>query len=97
VRNLFELKNARRVLVDGNVFENSWGDAQSGFAIVLKSANQEGTAPWSVTQDVTFTDNIARHAASGMAIEGRDPGGAVSFTRRLAVANNLFDDINGRT
>ena len=42
VKNLFELKNARRVLVSGNVFENSWGDAQTGFAILLKSANQEG-------------------------------------------------------
>src|SRR5438874_213876 len=97
VKNLFELKNARRVLVGGNVFENSWGDAQTGFAINLKSANQEGGAPWSVTQDVTFTDNIVRHAASAMSIEGRDPGGAVSFTHRLAVANNLFDDIDGRT
>src|SRR6185437_6632816 len=78
VKNLFELKNARRVLVDGNLFENSWGDAQTGFAILLKSANQEGGAPWSVTQDVTFTNNLVRHAASAMAIEGRDPGGAVS-------------------
>jgi hypothetical protein len=32
-----------------------------------------------------------------MSIEGRDPGGADSFTHRLAVANNLFDDIDGRT
>jgi hypothetical protein len=97
VKNLFELKNARRVLVTGNIFENSWTDAQTGFAILFKSANQEGGAPWSVTQDVTFTDNIVRHAASAMAIEGRDPGGAVSFTRRVAVANNLFEDINGKT
>ncbi|HWG09491.1 MAG TPA: hypothetical protein VN672_10855 [Solirubrobacteraceae bacterium] len=96
VKNLFELKNARRVLVDGNLFENSWGDAQTGFAILLKSANQEGGAPWSVTQDVTFTNNLVRHAASAMAIEGRDPGGAVSYTRRLTVANNLFDDIDGK-
>jgi hypothetical protein len=96
VKNLFELKNARRVLVSGNVFENSWGDAQTGFAILIKSANQEGGAPWSVTKDVTFTDNVVRHAASAMAIEGRDPGGAVSYTRRLMVADNLFDDINGK-
>ena len=96
VKNLFELKNARRVLVSGNVFENSWGDAQTGFAILLKSANQEGGAPWSVTKDVTFTENIVIHAASAMAIEGRDPGGAVSYTRRLMVADNLFDDINGK-
>jgi hypothetical protein len=97
VKNLFELKNARRVLVEGNVFEDSWGDAQTGFAILLKSANQEGAAPWSVTQDVTFSENIVRHAASAMAIEGRDPGGAVSYTRRVTLANNLFDDIDGRT
>jgi hypothetical protein len=96
VKNLFELKNARRVLVTGNVFENSWGDAQTGFAILLKSADQEGGAPWSVTQDVTFSDNVVRHAASAMAIEGRDPGGSVSYTRRVAVANNLFDDIDGK-
>jgi hypothetical protein len=97
VKNLFELKNARRVLVEGNVFENSWGDAQTGFAILLKSANQEGAAPWSVTQDVTFNKNIVRHAASAMAIEGRDPGGAVSYTRRVTVTGNLFDDIDGKT
>jgi hypothetical protein len=97
VKNLFELKSARRVLVEGNVFENSWGDAQTGFAILLKSANQEGAAPWSVTQDVTFNKNIVRHAASAMAIEGRDPGGAVSYTRRVTVTGNLFDDIDGKT
>jgi hypothetical protein len=97
VKNLFELKNARRVLISGNVFEHSWGDAQTGFAILFKSADQEGTAPWSVTQDVTFTDNIVRHAASAIAIEGRDPGGALSFTHRVTVAENVFDDIDGRT
>lgn len=96
VKNLFELKNARRVLVTGNVFEDSWGDAQTGFAILFKSANQEGAAPWSVTQDVTFTRNVVRHAASAMAIEGRDPGGAVSYTRRVTVTGNLFDDIDGK-
>ena len=49
-----------------------------------------------MTKDVTFTENIVIHAASAMAIEGRDPGGAVSYTRRLMVADNLFDDINGK-
>ena len=45
VKNLFELKSARRVLVEGNVLENNWGDAQTGFAVNLKSANQDGTRP----------------------------------------------------
>ena len=45
VKNLFELKNARRVLVDGNVFENNWQHAQSGFAILFTVRNQDGNAP----------------------------------------------------
>ncbi|HYP26977.1 MAG TPA: hypothetical protein VE262_09680, partial [Blastocatellia bacterium] len=47
VKNIFELKNARRVLVDGNVFENNWVDGQNGTAILFTVRNQEGTAPWS--------------------------------------------------
>ena len=35
VKNLFELKNARRVLVDGNLFEYNWPHAQNGFAILF--------------------------------------------------------------
>ena len=36
VKNLFELKNAQRVLIEGNIMENSWGGfTQVGFAIVL--------------------------------------------------------------
>ena len=34
VKNLFELKNAQRVLFEGNVLENTWGGfSQTGFAI----------------------------------------------------------------
>ena len=33
-KNLFELKNAQRVLFEGNILENSWGGfSQRGFAI----------------------------------------------------------------
>src|SRR5438093_12981384 len=35
VKNLFELKNARRVLVDRNIFENIWLADQAGFAVQL--------------------------------------------------------------
>jgi hypothetical protein len=97
VKNILELKNARRVLISGNVFEHSWGDAQTGFAINLKSADQEETAPWSNTRDVTFADNIVRHAGAGVGIEGRDPGGATSATSRIAVTDNVLEDIDGKT
>src|ERR1017187_3417673 len=43
VKNLFELKNAQRVLVEGNIMEYSWGGfTQSGFAILLTPKNQAG-------------------------------------------------------
>ena len=48
VKNLFELKNARRVLVEGNLFEHNWAHAQSGFAVLFTPRNQDGRAPWSV-------------------------------------------------
>ena len=43
VKNLFELKNARRVLVDGNLLEHNWPHAQNGFAISVDAA-QSGRA-----------------------------------------------------
>ena len=35
VKNLFELKNARNVLISGNIFENHWQESQPGYAIVF--------------------------------------------------------------
>ena len=75
-KNAFELKNARRVLVDGNTFEHVWTSGQNGTAIVLKSANQEGRCTWCVTEYVTFSNNIVRDAASGMAINAAEAGAA---------------------
>ena len=95
VKNIFELKNAQRVLVDGNVFENCWLDGQVGFAIQFTPRNQEGTAPWSAVQDVTFTNNIVRHSAAGINFLGRDDLQPCQQAQRIRVRNNLFVDIGG--
>jgi hypothetical protein len=97
VKNLFELKNARRVLVDGNVFEHNWPAAQNGFSILFTVRNQDGSAPWSVVEDVTFTHNILRHASAAINILGTDDLHPSQQTKRILVANNLFDDINAST
>jgi len=96
VKNLFELKNARRTLIDGNLFENNWLDAQSGFAILFTVRNQDGSAPWSAVEDVTFTNNIIRHSAAGIMFIGRDNNHPSQQLKRALVANNLFEDIGGR-
>jgi hypothetical protein len=65
VKNLFELKNAQSVVIEGNIFENNWG----GSAIVFTPRNQLGAgcgnAPQTVVQDVRFRNNIVRHSAMG--------------------------------
>lgn len=95
VKNLFELKNSQRILIEANVFENTWGDAQDGFAMVIKSVNQEGSAPWSVTQDVTIVNNLIHHCGSGINLLGRDMNQLGIQMQRVLVRNNLWDDIDG--
>ncbi|PYQ33873.1 MAG: hypothetical protein DMF57_07865, partial [Acidobacteria bacterium] len=94
IKNLFELKNARRVLVDGNIFEHNWPQAQNGFSILFTVRNQDGTAPWSVVEDITFTHNIARHLSSAVNVLGTDNLHPSGQTKRLLIKDNLFDDVN---
>jgi|SRR5687768_15194733 len=97
VKNLFELKNARQVVVDGNIFENNWTDAQAGRAIVFTPRPSDSGA-WAVIEDVQFTNNIVRNVGSGMLILGADEPPAPTETRlrRVRVANNLWENIDGR-
>ena len=98
VKNLLELKNARRVRIDGNLFENNWYAAQNGTAILFSVRNQDGTAPWTAVQDISFTNNIVRHVAAGLKITGYDDTGrTVEQTNRILVKNNVFDDVNSNT
>jgi hypothetical protein len=97
VKNAFELKAGRRVLVEGNVFENVWTSGQDGTAIVLKSTNQDGRCPQCVTEYVTFQNNIVRNAASGLLINAAETGkqGAPLPERvnHIRIHNVLFLDI----
>lgn len=93
IKNLFELKNARRVLVAGNLFEHNWVGAQNGFAILLTVRNQDGKAPWSAVEDVTFQNNVVRHTAAGINVLGRDDSAPSGPAARIAIRNNLFEDV----
>lgn len=93
IKNLLELKNARRVLIEGNVLERNWADAQNGFAVLFTVRNQDGSAPWSVVEDVVFVNNIVRATASGINILGRDNNFPSEMVARVTVTNNLFEGI----
>jgi hypothetical protein len=95
VKNLLELKNARRVHIEGNIFENCWVHGQVGFALVLTPRNQNGTAPWCTVEDVVFVNNIVRHTGGGFNIAGYDSPNTSQQTKRVRIENNLFEDIGG--
>lgn len=94
VKNLLELKNARRVLVDGNIFEHSWAASQKGYAILLTPRNQGGTAPWSVVRDITLTNNVIQHVAGGIDILGTDYEYPSQRTTSILIRNNLVYDVS---
>lgn len=95
VKNLFELKAAQHVLVDGNLFENAWKESQNGYAILFTPRNQDNTSPWIAVRDVTFSNNIVRHAGAGVQILGADDVAPTSSQRTegIRILNNVFADI----
>ena len=94
VKNLFELKNARRVLVEGNLFEHNWVDAQPGYAIVLTPRGERGTAPWATVEDVTFRYNVVRNVSAVFNLLARDDAGASGTMRRVRIADNVLHSID---
>jgi len=91
VKNLLELKNAERVLVEGNLMENSWGGyTQVGYGILL---TPRGT--WAAVQDVTIRYNLIRHTGSGvqLAATKADDGDSLA-AQRWSIHDDLLEDID---
>ena len=98
VKNLFELKNAQRVLFEGNVLENVWGGfSQTGFAILLTPANQDNACPVCRVTDVTIRYNKIRHCASVLqiAIALNKAGTSAAAGERYSIHDLVVDDIDG--
>ena len=81
VKNHLEFKNAARVLVEGNVMENSWGGfSQFGFSILLTPKNQNGNCPLCVLHDVTIRYGTISNVGNGITVgNGISDSGAVSL------------------
>jgi len=93
-KNLIEFKQGRRVLIDGNVFENAWPAGQAGFAFVLWSVNQDGGCTWCVTEHVTIRNNIIRRAASAFQLTARYNGHPSALMNHITIRNNLMIGLN---
>jgi hypothetical protein len=90
VKNLFELKNATRVLIEGNIFENSWGGfSQEGPGVLLTPANQSNQAPNAKVTDVTMRYNVIRYTAQPLQIATVDTDPVCKPNCLSAGINNL--------
>jgi hypothetical protein len=97
VKNLFELKNAQRVLLEGNILENCWGGVgQVGYAILLTPVNQGNLCPICQVTDVTIRYNAVHHVAAGLQIVNALPGtGPALDGQRYSIHDIVIDDIDG--
>jgi hypothetical protein len=93
VKNQFELKNARRVLFDGNTLDGWWPPTQWA-PIQLTPRNQDGTCPWCTVEDVAITNNVVKNAAGGFAIniQGTDNEKPSAQMKNVTIRGNLFQD-----
>ncbi len=92
VKNLLEFKAATRVVANGNTLENNPLGAQDGFSLLITPRNQSGTAPWSMTSDISITNNVFINVGSGINILGMDnhyPNPSLA-TARLLIRNNVI-------
>lgn len=88
VKNSFELKNAMRVVLVGNMIENMWGNqGQDGHTVLFTPRNQtcylvtqprdpvtcpEQTNPWVPVRDVQFSYNWVRNIPDFVNVLGTD-------------------------
>jgi hypothetical protein len=108
VKNHLELKNAVRVLIEGNLMENNWGGfSQNGYGILLTPRNQPshgGKGPYLCPRcqvtDVTIRYSHISHAGGGIVmatVEDIPTGGkgapALAGTR-WSIHDLVLDDLS---
>jgi hypothetical protein len=100
VKNLFELKDMRRAVIEENIFENNWASAQDGTAILFTPASFQ-SGPDARVEEIVFRSNIVRKTGNAITMTGTDygdpkyPNIPVQNTN-VRIENNFFGEIGGR-
>lgn len=99
IKNLFELKNAERVLFENNVLENCWGGfSQEGYAILLTPRNQEpNKCPDCLVLDVTIRNSRISNVGAGFQIADArsDVGDFAKEGGRYSIHDVLIENLDG--
>ena len=98
VKNLFELKDMRRAIIEENVMENNWASGQDGTAILFTPASFQ-SGPDARVEDVVFRSNIVRRTANAITMTGTDYGdknypNIPVQNSRVKFENNLFSEVS---
>lgn len=92
VKNLIEFKNGKDAVVRYNIFENVWGEAQDGSAVVL-TPRVDATGVRSRVQDIRFEYNILKNVGGVFQmLSENDYGGEAERTeplKNITIENNL--------
>jgi hypothetical protein len=89
IQTLVTLRNAARVVIDGNVLEHNGTTASNGVAILVMPRSLNNAASASRVEHVQITNNVVRHAPAALHIVDAD-----HLASDLLVQNNLFLDIS---
>ena len=95
VKNLFELKNARRVTSTATCSNTTGRRRRMASRSCSRFATRTGRRRGPPIEDVTFSNNLVRHIAAGINMLGRDDNNPSQQAKRIAVRNNLFLDVGG--
>jgi hypothetical protein len=91
-KNLFEVKDGQRVLLEGNVIERSWFEAQSAMAINLQSLTDEKNSAVQAS-DITVRWNRVSQAGQCFTMSARGYNGVASPMRKVLLEQNLCTEI----
>jgi hypothetical protein len=96
VKNLFELKNACRVLFEHNTLSGSWGGfSQLGYAVLVTPKNQNNGCPACKDVDITIRNNAISKTCGAMQIGfgASDAGGFPTAAERYSFHDNRFTEL----
>jgi hypothetical protein len=95
VKNLFELKNAQRALIEGNMFVGSWsGFSQGGPAWDLTPVNQSGNAPTAFDANITLRYNWTTSTNFAMELDLANNGGYLAAGgNHYSIHDDVFDNL----
>jgi hypothetical protein len=98
LKNLFEMKHGKQMIISGNVFDGWWASGQV-CPLMITVRNSDGTNPWATVQDLKFENNVVRNIGPGTCMFnmfGQDSpppsgGGNSQQTVRVQFVDNYID------